>query len=314
VAGGRWHYGEGRNTLAEHNEGNQPAASYAEALDAQGSALRQLRAERGLKSYSEIDKRALALTAGRERLPKATLHAAFRGHYLGLDRLMLLVRVLMSWDEYGQGCTVVPHRAGVLAPWRSAWSHLATLRPGPRSARPGGSTEGATAPSGPATPARLSPPNGMRIYISYAGPDRVWAEWVAWQLQQAGHQVLIDVWDWLAGDDFHEAMKRGLAQADALVALFSLSYFEQGRWTATEIEAALAQGKRLIPLAIEYVPHDSIPENLAKRLRKDLWGLDEATAAAAVLEAVGGTERPHTPPTFPGAPLDSGEAHGTAVS
>ncbi|PIM71154.1 hypothetical protein CTU88_19355 [Streptomyces sp. JV178] len=154
----------------------------------------------------------------------------------------------------------------------------------------------------------------MRIYVSYAGPDRVWAEWVAWQLQQAGHQVLIDVWDWHAGDDFVEAMKRGLAQADALVALFSHSYFEQGRWTGTEIEAALAQGKRLIPLAIEHVPHDRIPENLTKRLRRNLWGLDEATAAAAVLEAVGGTKRPHNPPTFPGAPLDGGEAAGTAVS
>jgi hypothetical protein len=281
--------------LAEHDDGNQRAASYAEALEAQGSALRRLRAERGLKSYSEINKRALALTGGRERLPKATLHAAFKGHYLGLDRLMLLVRVLMSWDEYGEGCTVVPHRAGALTPWRSAWSHLATLRPGPRSARPGGSAEAAP------VSARLSQSNGMRIYVSYAGPDRVWAEWVAWQLQQAGHQVLIDVWDWHAGDDFVEAMKRGLAQADALVALFSHSYFEQGRWTSTEIEAALAQGKRLIPLAIEHVPHDRIPENLTKRLRRNLWGLDEATAAAAVLEAVGGTKRPHNPPTFPGA-------------
>ncbi|MCL6734663.1 toll/interleukin-1 receptor domain-containing protein [Streptomyces neyagawaensis] len=281
--------------MAEHDEGNQPAASYAEALGAQGRALRQLRAERGLKSYSEIDKRALALTGGRERLPKATLHAAFKGHYLGLDRLMLLVRVLMSWDEYGEGCTVVPHRAGVLTRWRSDWSHLATLRPAPRSVRPGGSAEGATAPT------RLSQPNGMWIYVSYAAPDRVWAEWVAWQLQQAGHQVLIDVWDWHAGDDFVEAMTRGLAQADVLVALFSNSYFEPGRWTGTEIEAALAQGKRLIPLAIEHVPHDSIPDNLAKRLRRDLWGLDEAAAAAAVLEAVGGSKRPHTPPTFPGA-------------
>ncbi|MEU6804850.1 toll/interleukin-1 receptor domain-containing protein [Streptomyces neyagawaensis] len=263
--------------------------------------MRQLRAERGLKSYSEIDKRALALTGGRERLPKATLHAAFKGHYLGLDRLMLLVRVLMSWDEYGEGCTVVPHRAGALTRWRSDWSHLATLRPAQRSARPGGSAEGATAP------VRLSQPNGMWIYISYAGPDRAWAEWVAWQLQQAGHQALIDVWDWHAGDDFVEAMTRGLDQADVLVALFSTFYFEQGRWTGTEIEAALAQGKRLVPLAIEYVPQDSIPDILANRLRKNLWGLDEATAAAAVLEAVGGSKRPHTPPTFPGAALDGGE-------
>ncbi|MDX3617765.1 MULTISPECIES: toll/interleukin-1 receptor domain-containing protein [Streptomyces] len=285
--------------MAEHTDGIDRAASYAEALEAQGRALRRLRAERGLKSYSAIDKRALALTGEREGFPKATLHAAFSGQYVGIDRLMLLVRTLMSWDEYGEGCTVVPHRAQVLAPWRSDWSHLAAMRPAPRSVQPS-SAEKAT------KPAHASQPEDTRIYISYAGPDRPWAEWVAWQLQQAGHQVLIDVWDWRTGDDFHEAMAQGLAQADAVVALFSNSYFETHRWTNTEIAATLARGTRLIPLCIEHVPHDHIPEILAKKLRKDLWGLDEAAAVAAVLDAVGRREQPRTAPTFPGASSGGG--------
>jgi hypothetical protein len=31
--------------------------------------------------------------------------------------------------------------------------------------------------------------------ISHAGSDRAWAEWVAWQLTEAGHTVEFDVWD-----------------------------------------------------------------------------------------------------------------------
>ncbi|MEU9919223.1 toll/interleukin-1 receptor domain-containing protein [Streptomyces sp. NPDC051001] len=43
--------------------------------------------------------------------------------------------------------------------------------------------------------------------MSHAGADRAWAEWVAWQLLDAGHQVELDYWDWGAGDTF--VLKRG---------------------------------------------------------------------------------------------------------
>jgi len=34
------------------------------------------------------------------------------------------------------------------------------------------------------------------VFISYAGPDRAWAEWAGWHLREAGHEVELDVWDW----------------------------------------------------------------------------------------------------------------------
>ena len=37
------------------------------------------------------------------------------------------------------------------------------------------------------------------FFVSYAGADQEWAEWVAWQLEQAGYSVELDVWDWPAG-------------------------------------------------------------------------------------------------------------------
>ncbi|MGR6965111.1 toll/interleukin-1 receptor domain-containing protein [Geodermatophilus sp. URMC 61] len=36
---------------------------------------------------------------------------------------------------------------------------------------------------------------GTDFFISHAGRDTGWAEWLAWQLQQAGRSVELDVWD-----------------------------------------------------------------------------------------------------------------------
>ena len=36
---------------------------------------------------------------------------------------------------------------------------------------------------------------GTDFFVSHAGRDTAWAEWLAWQLQEAGHTVELDVWD-----------------------------------------------------------------------------------------------------------------------
>ena len=40
------------------------------------------------------------------------------------------------------------------------------------------------------------------FFVSHAGSDRAWAEWIAWQLTEAGYTVVLDVWDWAAGPEF----------------------------------------------------------------------------------------------------------------
>ena len=39
------------------------------------------------------------------------------------------------------------------------------------------------------------------FFVSHAGADRAWAEWVAWQLTDAGYTVELEVWDWAAGQN-----------------------------------------------------------------------------------------------------------------
>ncbi|MFI9828793.1 FxSxx-COOH system tetratricopeptide repeat protein [Streptomyces sp. NPDC051913] len=138
------------------------------------------------------------------------------------------------------------------------------------------------------------------VYISYAGPDRPWAEWVAWQLEAAGFAIELDVWNWRVGDDFVRRMQDGLERASKVVALFSRAYFQPGRWTQKEM--ALAGHDRLVPLAIEPLLADDIPTSLATRLRRELHGLEESEAREVLLEAITGPPRPTDPPRFPGAP------------
>ncbi|MFJ6843014.1 FxSxx-COOH system tetratricopeptide repeat protein [Streptomyces griseoluteus] len=140
----------------------------------------------------------------------------------------------------------------------------------------------------------------QRLFVSYAGLDRAWAEWVGWQLKQAGHQVELDRWSWRTGDDFVQKMNAALDEADAVVALFSKNYFAPERWTREEWAANFAVRGRLVPVVIEPLTDDDIPVILAGKLRQDLHGLDETSAASALLEAVHGPGTPAGPFDFPG--------------
>ena len=69
------------------------------------------------------------------------------------------------------------------------------------------------------------------FFVSHAGADRAWAEWVAWQLEQAGYTVVLDVWDWAAGQNFMAEISAALDRCDRVVALFSAAYFDPDRYT-----------------------------------------------------------------------------------
>jgi hypothetical protein len=83
---------------------------------------------------------------------------------------------------------------------------------------------------------------GERVdfFVSHAGADRAWAEWVAWQLADAGYSVELDVWDWAAGQNFMTAMSDALDRCDRVVALFSAAYFDRSRYTTEEWSAVSA--------------------------------------------------------------------------
>ncbi|MFD8819898.1 toll/interleukin-1 receptor domain-containing protein [Streptomyces sp. NPDC059627] len=149
---------------------------------------------------------------------------------------------------------------------------------------------------------------GESVFISYAGPDRVWAEWVAWHLHDAGRRVVLDVWDWSAGDNLVARTDEALGGATAVVALFSRHYFDASRWTRQEWASVVARRERLVPLVIEPLDDTDIPALLAPLIRRNLHGLDEQQARAALFDAVAGARGPRTRPAFPGGPSSSSQA------
>jgi hypothetical protein len=82
----------------------------------------------------------------------------------------------------------------------------------------------------------LEIPATPNFFISFTGPDRPWAEWIAWELEQTGHSVTIQAWDFRPGSDFVVEMERALAQAGRVLAVLSPAYlaspFAMAEWRA----------------------------------------------------------------------------------
>ncbi|MFC8349554.1 FxSxx-COOH system tetratricopeptide repeat protein [Streptomyces sp. NPDC057280] len=134
-------------------------------------------------------------------------------------------------------------------------------------------------------------------FISYAGADRAWAEWIAWQLVDAGLQVELDCWDWGAGDNFVLKMNAALERGRFL-AVFSPAYFEPERFTTPEWTAMVAMREKITPVRVSDV---EAPPILRAVISRDLFGIEQADARRVLLEAVNGPSRPQAEPPFPGS-------------
>jgi hypothetical protein len=149
------------------------------------------------------------------------------------------------------------------------------------------------------------------VFVSYAGPDRPWAEWVAWQLLEAGYSVELDIWDWSAGDNAVLAMNDALGRAARVLVVYSAAYFDRARFSTDEWSAVMAHRpdrsgrRRFIPVRVAEVQP---PPILAPLVYRDLFGMDERRTKQELLAAVGGAQRPSTAPPFPSEMAESKEA------
>jgi hypothetical protein len=116
------------------------------------------------------------------------------------------------------------------------------------------------------------------FFISYASPDRAWAEWVAWQLEDEGWTTVLQAWDFTPGDNFIQRMGDALEQADRTIALVSQAYlaspYGTDEWTGAFLHDR-DRGGRLLPVRVEAC---ILPRLLATRVYIDLVGLGRQQA------------------------------------
>ena len=158
------------------------------------------------------------------------------------------------------------------------------------------SNEGAGAPG-------TQPPGATKDYfISRAGEDAPWAQWIAWQLEAAGYSVIVQDWDFGPGGNFISNMREALDSARTTIAVYSPAYFAS-KYTEDEWTAALVRREDgAIPFLPVRVAQVTVPRLLRPIVYVDLIGLDKAAARERLLQAVAGDKRskPSQEPAFPG--------------
>jgi TIR domain len=143
------------------------------------------------------------------------------------------------------------------------------------------------------------------FFVSYNGSDQGWAEWIAWEVEDAGYTTVIQAWDFQAGSNFVLEMQRAARETERTLAVLSDHYLQalytQPEWAAALHGDPLGVKRALVPVRID----DCQPEGLmAAVVFIDLVALDERAARARLLQLLEGVQqgrsKPRAAPRFPG--------------
>ncbi|HEU0080074.1 MAG TPA: TIR domain-containing protein, partial [Longimicrobiaceae bacterium] len=149
------------------------------------------------------------------------------------------------------------------------------------------------------------------FFVSYNHKDTAWAEWIAWQLEEAGYSTVVQAWDIGAGHNFALAMQKAAAESERTIAVLSPDYLKSN-FTAPEWAAAFARdptGEKgiLVPVRVR----ECAPEGLLPQIVYiDLVGVASAAEAADRLlkKIKPGRGKPEVEPPFPGGKSSSADA------
>jgi serine/threonine protein kinase len=141
-------------------------------------------------------------------------------------------------------------------------------------------------------------------FIIYSKTDRIWGEWVAWQLHHAGYTTILPVWGVLPGTDIELEIQKAAAKAKRIIIVFSPALIKavsiQSNWLHPFQVDAMSGQYKLLPIyvrdsrgkyrkfieAIQYIEFSK---------------MDEEKARLTLLEVMAGEYiKPSTAPIFPG--------------
>lgn len=140
------------------------------------------------------------------------------------------------------------------------------------------------------------------FFISYNQTDQNWAEWIAWQLEDAGYHTKIQAWDFKAGENFILAMQKAATESQRTIVVLSPNFMQaeytQPEWAAAFAQDPTGQRKQLIPVRIQYCELKGLQKAL---IYIDLVGLPEKEAKTRLLTQIKSKRtKPSRSPHFPG--------------
>jgi len=141
------------------------------------------------------------------------------------------------------------------------------------------------------------------FFISYTSPDRQWAEWIGFVLEEEGFSVVLQAWDFRPGSNFVLEMQKAAGSSQRTIMVLSPDYMTS-QFTGSEWAAAFAndpQGlkKSLLPVIVRPCSVEGILKSI---VHIDLTGGDEKTARQRLLDGVNVKRaKPSSRPAFPGA-------------
>ncbi|HYO49723.1 MAG TPA: FxSxx-COOH system tetratricopeptide repeat protein [Chloroflexia bacterium] len=141
------------------------------------------------------------------------------------------------------------------------------------------------------------------FFISYNKADRNWAEWIAWQLEEAGYSVVIQAWDFRPGSNFVLEMDKAAREAERTIAVLSEDYlkaiFTHPEWSAAFAKDPQGSKQALVPVMVRECNAEGL---LNQIVHIRLFELDKQTALQELLAGVKlGRGKPLIEPGFPGA-------------
>jgi tetratricopeptide (TPR) repeat protein len=149
------------------------------------------------------------------------------------------------------------------------------------------------------------------FFVSYTSADRAWAEWIAWQLEAEGYQVVVQAWDFTPSHDWAHEMQHATATAKRVVVVLSPAYLEsahgEAEWRIFYADDPTGERGLLLVVRVEQVKP---PGLLKTRVYVDLVNQGATDARRMLLAAVRGARgKPIEEPEFPGKatePVGSG--------
>jgi len=141
------------------------------------------------------------------------------------------------------------------------------------------------------------------LFISYNSADKQWAEWIAWQLEEAEYTTVLQAWDFRPGSNFALEMDRAAKEAERTIPVLSPDYlsarFTQPEWAVAFAEDPTGEKGTVLPVRVRECDVKGL---LGQIIYIDLVGLDQEVAKNALLEGVKqGRAKPAKAPGFPGA-------------